>query len=269
MSYGSTPPPGDDRPDPTSNPEERPSEGYGSPPPPPPQYGSTEPSSPPAAAPSGPPADGGYAPPPPPPAPGGYGAPPPAESGYGAAPPAEGGYGAPPPPPPYGQQGYGAAPAYTGPYEQGSAVGTLAQWPQRALGWVIDFIALAIPGWILYAIGAPRVETIGNTVVSTGPNFFYYLGGLYILALWIYNRWYRGGTTGYTIGRGVAGVKLVKESTGQPIGMGLAFVRDIAHIVDSIICYVGWLFPLWDTKRQTIADKIMSTVVLAEPQRKG
>jgi hypothetical protein len=268
MSYGSTPPPGDDRPDPTSNPEERPSEGYGSPPPPPPQYGSTEPSSPPAAAPSGPPADGGYAPPPPPPAPGGYGAPPPADSGYGAAPPAEGGYGAPPPPPPYGQQGYGAAPAYTGPYEQGSAVGTLALWPQRALGWVIDFIALAIPGWILYAIGAPRVTTVGNTVVSTGPNVFYYLGGLYILALWIYNRWYRGGTTGYTIGRGVAGCKLVKESTGETIGMGMAFVRDIAHIVDSIICYVGWLFPLWDTKRQTIADKIMSTVVLLEPQPK-
>ena len=79
---------------------------------------------------------------------------------------------------------------------------------------------------------------------------------------------YRGGTTGYTIGRGVAGCKLVKESTGETIGMGMAFVRDIAHIVDSIICYVGWLFPLWDNKRQTIADKIMSTVVLAQPQAK-
>jgi hypothetical protein len=270
MSYGSTPPPGDDRPDPTSDPEERPAEGYGSPPPPPPQYGPAEQSPPPAAAPpSAPPAEGGYAPPPPPPpASGGYGAPPPAEGGYGAPPPADSGYGAPPAPPAYGQQGYGAAPAYTGPYEQGSTVGTLALWPQRALGWVIDFIALAIPGWILYAIGAPRVQTVGNTIVSTGPNFFYYLGGLYILALWIYNRWYRGGTTGYTIGRGVAGVKLVKESTGEPVGMLLAFVRDIAHIVDSIICYIGWLFPLWDTKRQTLADKIMSTVVLAQPQQR-
>jgi RDD family len=270
MSYGSTPPPGDDRPDPTSDPEERPAEGYGSPPPPPPQYGPAEQSPPPAAAPpSAPPAEGGYAPPPPPPpASGGYGAPPPAEGGYGAPPPADSGYGAPPAPPTYGQQGYGAAPAYTGPYEQGSTVGTLALWPQRALGWVIDFIALAIPGWILYAIGAPRVQTVGNTIVSTGPNFFYYLGGLYILALWIYNRWYRGGTTGYTIGRGVAGVKLVKESTGEPVGMLLAFVRDIAHIVDSIICYIGWLFPLWDTKRQTLADKIMSTVVLAQPQQR-
>ena len=255
MSYGSTPPPpGDDRPDPTGNPEERPAEGYGSPPPPPPQYGSTEP--PPAAAP--PPGAGGYQPPPPPPAEGGYGGPPP---------PADAGY--PPPPPAPGQQNYGAAPAYTGPYEQGSTVGTLAQWPQRALGWVIDFIALAIPGWILYAIGGPKTEVVGTQVTTTGPNFFYWLGVLYFLGLSIYNRGYRGGTTGYSIGRGVAGVKLVKESTGEPVGMGMAFVRDIAHIVDSIICYVGWLFPLWDTKRQTIADKIMSTVVLVQPQPKG
>jgi hypothetical protein len=262
MSSGSTPPPGDDRPDPTSSPEQ-PAEGYGSPAPPPPQYGSTE-QPPPAAAPQ--PGYGQAPPPPPPPA---YGEQPPPAGGYAPPPPpAEGGY-APPPPPAYGQQGYGAAPAYTGPYEQGSTVGTLALWPQRALGWVIDFIALAIPGYILYWLGAPKTTIVGGTIQSTGPGFLYYLGGVYILALWIYNRWYRGGTTGYTIGRGVAGCKLVKESTGETIGMGMAFVRDIAHIIDSLICYVGWLFPLWDTKRQTIADKIMSTVVLAQPQSKS
>ncbi|HEY8305605.1 MAG TPA: RDD family protein [Lapillicoccus sp.] len=249
MSYG-TPPPGDDRPDPTSNPEQ-PAEGYGSPPPPPPQYGEAQP--PPAA-----PQPGYGQAPPPPPATGGYAAPPPADAGY-----------APPPPPPaYGEQGYGAAPAYTGPYEQGASVGTLALWPQRALGGLIDFFALAIPGYILYWLGAPKTTIVGNSIVQSSPGFLYYLGGVYILALWIYNRWYRGGTTGYTIGRGVAGNKLVKESTGETIGMGMAFVRDIAHIVDSIICYVGWLFPLWDNKRQTIADKIMSTVVLAQPQAK-
>jgi hypothetical protein len=26
-----------------------------------------------------------------------------------------------------------------------------------------------------------------------------------------------------------------------------------------LICYIGWLFPLWDAKRQTIGDKIMTT----------
>ena len=70
-----------------------------------------------------------------------------------------------------GSPGYGAAPAYTGPYEQGgpgATVGTLAQWPQRALGGLIDFIALAIPGWILYAIGGPKVDS--TTGLTTGPH---------------------------------------------------------------------------------------------------
>ncbi|MDQ1423726.1 MAG: hypothetical protein QOD72_1224, partial [Acidimicrobiaceae bacterium] len=34
-----------------------------------------------------------------------------------------------------------------------------------------------------------------------------------------------------------------------------------AHVADSIICGIGYLFPLWDVKRQTLADKIMKTVV--------
>ncbi len=42
----------------------------------------------------------------------------------------------------------------------------------------------------------------------------------------------------------------------------MGVVRTIAHIVDSIICYIGWLFPLWDAQRQTLADKIVKTVVL-------
>lgn len=259
MSYGSTPPPSDDRPDPTQNPDEPTSEGYGSPPPPPPQYGSqpTEPS----------PQPGGSYPPPPPPPPaagGGYQQGPPSSGGYQPPPPAEGGSYPPPPPPAYGQgqQGYGA-PAYSGPYEQASQVGTLAQWPQRALGGLIDFIALSIPGWILTSIGGARVDPVTGQV--TGPNFFYWLGFLYFLGVAIYNRWYLGGTTGQSLGRRVAGVKVVKESTGEVLGMGMAFVRDLAHVLDGFF-YIGYLWPLWDEKRQTFADKVLSTVVVEVPK---
>ena len=42
----------------------------------------------------------------------------------------------------------------------------------------------------------------------------------------------------------------------------MAFVRDLCHIIDQVICYIGYLFPLWDAKRQTLADKIMTTVCL-------
>jgi len=48
----------------------------------------------------------------------------------------------------------------------------------------------------------------------------------------------------------------------EPIGAGMAFVRDICHILDSLACYIGFLFPLWDAKRQTFADKIIHTVVI-------
>ena len=63
---------------------------------------------------------------------------------------------------------------------------------------------------------------------------------------------------------------LIDEQTGRPPGGGMTFVRYIAKIVDSIICYVGWLFPLWDSKRQTVSDKIMHTVVVpgGDPSQK-
>ncbi len=60
---------------------------------------------------------------------------------------------------------------------------------------------------------------------------------------------------------------LIGEPTGQPIGPLNAFLRDLVHILDGI-AYIGYLWPLWDEKRQTFADKLMKTVVIddREPQ---
>jgi uncharacterized RDD family membrane protein YckC len=124
---------------------------------------------------------------------------------------------------------------------------TYANWGQRVGAYLIDVIPVAI----LYAIGfATR-----NTIV-----IFLFL--IAALAVQIYNRWILGGRTGQSWGKKALNLRLVSGNTGEPIGAGMAFARDICHIVDSLICYVGWLFPLWDAKRQTIADKIVSTVVV-------
>ena len=58
------------------------------------------------------------------------------------------------------------------------------------------------------------------------------------------------------------GTYLVRESDGQFIGGGLSFARQIVHIVDGFPCMLGYLWPLWDAKKQTFADKIMGTVVV-------
>jgi len=88
------------------------------------------------------------------------------------------------------------------------------------------------------------------------------LASLLIFAYWVWNWGYRQGTTGSSLGKSVLNFKVVSENTGQPLGFGMSLVRQLAHFVDAIICYVGFLFPLWDAKRQTLADKIMTTVCL-------
>ena len=54
----------------------------------------------------------------------------------------------------------------------------------------------------------------------------------------------------------------LRELDGRPVGVGMAFVRRLAHFLDSLPIYLGWLWPLWDDKKQTFADKVCGTVVI-------
>jgi uncharacterized RDD family membrane protein YckC len=158
----------------------------------------------------------------------------------------------------YGQAPTGYQPGPPSPTSQfpaggyGSSQPPYASWLTRVGSYVID----ALPAWVLLAIGAALV---GHGGLGAGIGIIFYLAALG----WIgYNRWYRAGTTGQSLGKSTTGVRLINEQTGAPIGAGMAFLRDLAHFVDAIICYVGFLFPLWDSKRQTLADKIVGTVVV-------
>ncbi len=119
--------------------------------------------------------------------------------------------------------------------------------------------------WI-HRVGAYLIEVVPVFVVYfiaglTRSSILVFLVAILAIAYTVYNRWILGGQ-GQSLGKKVLGMRLLSEETGQPIGTLNAFLRDICHIVDSIICYVGYLFPLWDAKRQTLADKIMKTVVV-------
>lgn len=132
----------------------------------------------------------------------------------------------------------------------------LASWGQRALGYLIDGVIVAIPYFVISAISAVIGGKIGG--------FLGFVGLLALLVFSGWNRWFLGGQTGQTLGRKQLGTKLISQDTGQPIGPLNAFLRDLVHILDSLACYIGWLFPLWDNQRQTFADKIMKTVVVSE-----
>jgi uncharacterized RDD family membrane protein YckC len=80
---------------------------------------------------------------------------------------------------------------------------------------------------------------------------------------WVaYNRWMIAGRTGQSLGKRVTKIRLIGEETQAPIGALNAFIRDLVHILDWLTI-VGYLWPLWDDKKQTFADKIMKTIVVS------
>lgn len=93
------------------------------------------------------------------------------------------------------------------------------------------------------------------------------VGLIYFLAVAV--RWYiQRGHLGIDPADAVVGQQLVRESTGAPMGSGWSiFGRNLLSFVNSLPFYLGWLWPLWDAKRQTFVDKMLGTVVVQRPAR--
>ncbi len=255
---------------------------------PPPPPGNYPPPPPPPGGYPPPPQGGGY-PPPPPPQGGGYPPPPPSGGGYQPS-PSGGGYQ--PFPPGGGYQpfppggGYQPSPQAAIGYPPPAAAGPVlpkeayTPWLTRVLAWLIDFIPLAILegiGWGLllgtresacitdtseYDLGeycATGASTVGQVSIA--------LTGIIALIYWIWNLGYRQGTTGSSIGKSIMKFKIVNEKTGQPVGFGMSFLREVIYWVAAGLCFgilwlVAVLFPLWDVKRQTLVDKILNQIAL-------
>jgi uncharacterized RDD family membrane protein YckC len=203
----------------------------------------------------------------------GYGPQDPNQPGQGQPPPSSyppppsygpppGAYGQPPQPGTYGQPGPGQpGPGYGGD-QPGYYMGhQLANWLQRVGAFLIDWVIAAIPALIAVAIVG---QTSNSGSASGGAVLIASLLYLVSAGVHIYNRWIMQGRTGQSWGKQALSLKLLRMDNGQPIGGGMAFVRDIAHILDSLPCYIGYLWPLWDNRRQTFADKIVQTVVIAD-----
>lgn len=224
---------------------------------------SMPPGSPPPGPPYEPPGGGavppGYNPPgqnQPPPG-GGYNPPGSYEQPGGSTPPG-GGYGAPgpyqPPGGPVPSGGYGQ-PSYGG---YGATPGPLAEWSQRALGGLIDYVGPAVVIYILF--------------FATRSLAIFFVLWLLTLGWSLYNA-YLNGTTGQSVGKKVVGLKVVGEQTGQVIGAGTGIVRWLIGVAIGIIPCLGalfqlvnLLFPLWDAKKQTLHDKAVKSVVITVPK---
>jgi uncharacterized RDD family membrane protein YckC len=180
------------------------------------------------------------------------------------------GYGAPYGQSPYGQQPYGqpqyGQQSYAG-YGYGAPAVPLAGWGPRAGAFLLDSLITGIPVMIGYGIFIANIASRAeNRYPDDDPEIWAILTFLASLAvslgLGLWNRVFRQGRTGQSVGKSVLHLKLVDATYYQPVGAGKAFLREFLSGLFNQACFVNLLWPLWDDQKQTWHDKVVSTYVI-------
>jgi uncharacterized RDD family membrane protein YckC len=138
-----------------------------------------------------------------------------------------------------------------------------AQGDNQYAGIGRRFVASVIDGLIVGIISA--VLSLPTTYMANQQSvqpmglmlqiLSYVLGAVYYV--------YFIGKSGQTLGKKAMGVKVVKLETGvHPDYVG-AFLREVVgKILSSIVFGLGYLWAVWDDKKQTWHDKIAGTIVV-------
>lgn len=138
-----------------------------------------------------------------------------------------------------------------------------AHWWKRVAAALVDGFLFAIASIPLFgtvlALGSRPDDSPRWQILATLP------GLAVVAAFWVWNVLVRQGWTGRTLGKSALGIRLVSERTAAPLGIVRTLLRQLLHVLDGLVLDLGYLWPLWDGKRQTFADKIMRTVVVEDP----
>ncbi|MEY9945573.1 RDD family protein [Kitasatospora sp. GAS1066B] len=119
----------------------------------------------------------------------------------------------------------------------------LANWGRRVVSFLIDWLIVGLPGTAIQLATGSSLGSLVNLVT------------LLVVAN-------MEGSTGQSPGKKVVGTRVLRIADGSYLGTGLAIGRRLLHLLDALCCLIGYLWPLWDAKRQTFADKMAGTVVV-------
>ncbi|HEV2591006.1 MAG TPA: RDD family protein [Gaiellaceae bacterium] len=132
----------------------------------------------------------------------------------------------PPPPPEEPRTGHGAPAGF---------------W-RRFGASLIDGILVGIVSTILrYALGTGLGTLLGFVVAA------------------VYFTWFHG-STGRTPGNAALGITVVDINGGGSIGYGRALGRWAMSYVSAVVILIGYLWMLWDPKKQTWHDKVAGSL---------
>lgn len=129
----------------------------------------------------------------------------------------------------------------------------LAQILDSVIGSILFVAILVVFGGVGGATGGESgagIFGIGFLVGILGIVFYFFL----LEGFW----------DGYTVGKKVVGIKVVKED-GGPCTIGASLIRNVLRIIDGFAYYVvGFVFMAMSDNRQRLGDRLASTVVVTD-----
>jgi uncharacterized RDD family membrane protein YckC len=136
--------------------------------------------------------------------------------------------------------------------------------PREALaGFWIRFLAALIDGFLIGLIasllgslfGFGAIDPTQLEVVNTSNT----LQTILSLAYFTY---FHATAAGQSIGNKVCGIRVLDADTGGSIPYSRAFIRALMSYVSAIVVALGYLWMLWDDRKQTWHDKVANTLVV-------
>jgi uncharacterized RDD family membrane protein YckC len=127
----------------------------------------------------------------------------------------------------------------------------LAGFGRRLAAHLIDLLWMIPLSLVLGVIG----DTVQGGTMSLGGEMMASL----VVALIVVSFWAERQATP---GKLALGLRIVDAATGGPVPVGKLLTRYVGYILSAIPLCLGYLWMLWDSRRQTWHDKMAATVVV-------
>jgi uncharacterized RDD family membrane protein YckC len=162
------------------------------------------------------------------------------------------------------------------------AVARMASFWERLAALLVDLVLtglFVLPAIFAVAFGPRRTTpcTVENGTITgfdDRPNALcnvpndltWTIFGILVVAalvgIVVYYALLEGGRSGQTVGKRLIGIRVVDKLTGGPIGHGRGFGRYFARLLSGLVCFVGYLWMLWNPDSQAWHDIIVDSYVV-------
>lgn len=136
---------------------------------------------------------------------------------------------------------------------------------KRALAMAIDITGIHFLSVLLGSFSLVFLSIFTDTSLAEGisetSNSVQVAGYAMTIVMNLFYFTYFPAITGKTLGKKILGLKIVKAS-GEPLTASTAFLRWVGYLVSALFAWLGFIWIIFDRKKQGWHDKIAETVVL-------